>query len=376
MDDLCEVGKVSLSVEPTFEKWTIKELATPYYGHVAGDTAKALTLPKYQRNFVWTDQKRKELIHSLRNGFPIGTLIVRKTVGMTRIPRESGGFVEAETYELLDGLQRSTTLLLNRLNFLELIDAEDVEFILSNLKISVDALDEIALSLRNEPTKKTIPEVFATWMRSCHRIETFKPDSDSKVQYQVPVFDDTRFQTSELVEAIANDFEIDSVALTRALREKELWDSLLKVPSTTKHLFDISEKTIPVIVWEGDDQGAANIFERVNQGGVKLNRYQALAASWYSSKTDITTGQDLGKLASAALSTRPGGAIVEKHGKKTEQLDLYEALVGLSERLVLDHPYLFPPAKKPTDSGTSLSPIEKQGVNYYAFNIVDLFPIF
>ena len=46
--------------------------------------------------------------------------------------------------------------------------------------------------------------------------------------------------------------------------------------------------------------------------------------------------------------------------------------MGLSERLVVDHPYLFPPAKKPTVSETALSPIEKQGVNYYAFNIVAL----
>lgn len=365
-------GKVTVDNEPTYEKWAVKELATPYYGHVAGDTAKALTLPKYQRNFVWTDKKRKELVHSIRNGFPIGTLIVRKTSKTTKIPRDSVGVVEAETYELLDGLQRSTTLLLNRLNFLELIASEDVDLILNEISVPASKLQELILSLSKSGSKKALTEVIAVWMQSCHIMKKYTPDEENRIEYKVPVFDDTKFQTSEMVDAIADAFEVNSGELRASLTEAGLWEKLLKVPSKTKSLFDISEKTIPVIVWEGNDQGAAHIFERVNQGGVKLNRYQALAASWYSSITDITSGQELGKLASSALSTKPAGAIVEKHSKKSEKLDLYEALVGLSESLSNKHPYLFPPAKKSAASKTGLSPIEKPGVNYYAFNIVTL----
>lgn len=372
MTGLTNWGTLSAENEPAFEKWTVKEFATPYYGHVSGDTAKALTLPKYQRNFVWTDKKRKELIHSIRNGFPIGTLIVRKTSKTTKIPRDSVGFVEAETYELLDGLQRSTTLLLNRLNFLELISSDDVELVLEQLSISIGDIEAIILNLRSSGVKKNLSEVIAEWMQSCHVMRKFTPDEENRVEYKVPVFDDTKFQTSELVDAVSLAFEVNSGELKQALTEADLWEKMLKIPSKTKSLFDISDKAIPVIIWEGDDQGAAHIFERVNQGGVKLNRYQALAASWYSSVTDITSGQELGKLASAALSTKPAGAIVEKHGKKSEKLDLYESLVGLSESLATKHPFLFPPAKKSSAAKTGLSPIEKPGVNYYAFNIVTL----
>ena len=358
------------TTEPAFEQWTVKELATPYYGHVAGDSAKALTLPKYQRNFVWTDKKRKELINSLQQGFPIGTLIVRKTKTITRIPRETTGFVEAETYELLDGLQRSTTLLLNRLNFLELISPADVLEVAKEAELDLNLLREIVDSCEPKNAKKNLAEVIAAWMKSCHIQKSFKAQDDTNVEYKVPVFDDTQFQTSELADEIAKEFEIDPSRLKRELVDSQVWLKLLKVPNATKTLFDISDRKIPVIIWEGGDAGAADIFERVNQGGVKLNRYQALAASWYSSITDIRSSQELGKLASAALSTKPAGAIVEKHGKNSENLDLYEALVGLSESLSQKYPSLFPPASKGEASKAGLSPIEKPGVNYYAFNIV------
>lgn len=359
--------------DPAYEKWTIKELATPYYGAVTGDSAKALTLPKYQRNFVWSDKKRKELIDSIRQGFPIGTLIVRRVGAKTNIQRDGQEPIEAETYELLDGLQRSTTLLLHRLNFVELLDEKDVNLTLKSIGVDVGKLE---LACREAgtitPQETSASKVIATWLHSCSIQTEFEFGQLHKTTYSVNVFDEHKFQILDLLSALAENWGTNVIELKQALEDQGIYSSFVKFPGETKALFDIGNKKIPVIVWEGSDEGAASIFERVNQGGVKLNRYQSLAASWYKSVTDVKPGSELGLLAHSALSTPSGGAVVEKQTRNADNLDLYECLVGLSEMLSRDFPHIFTPAVKPGKESEGGSPLEKQGVNYYAFNITAL----
>jgi hypothetical protein len=356
--------------EPEFVSWSIKELATPYYGKVQEDSAKALTLPKYQRNFVWNSQKRKELIDSIRRGFPVGTLIVRKIDKMTEIERVDGHLIQSETFEVLDGLQRSTTLLLHRLNFLELIDEADVLNALQVLEIDYVELQkslEIKFGFDD-----SVAELIADWMKSCNKSQTFKYGVEKQTSFTVKVFDRDKFQILGLVKYFALTFKVSSSSVQDFLEELAVLDKFVRLPGHIEESFDIKNKKIPVIIWKGHDSGAASIFERVNQGGVKLNRYQSLAASWYNSTTDFSGNTDIGRKAQAALSTKIGGAIVEKHLRGAEQLDLYEALIGLSEILADDFPYLFPPANKPDKEDEEKSPLEKQGINYYAFNIAAL----
>jgi hypothetical protein len=356
--------------EPEFVQWSVKELATPYYGKVQEDSAKALTLPKYQRNFVWSDKKRKELIDSLRRGFPIGTLIVRRVNSLTSIERLDGKAINAETFELLDGLQRSTTLLLNRLNFLELIDENDVNEVFQEMGFDFSALEELLEESKTESKSKlNLSERIAEWMRDCNKLETTTFGSERLTTYSVKVFDRTKFQTLGLYEQLSKSYGIPFVELQKTIRDNGFDEALMAFPEEVSSKFEIKNKQIPVIIWEGTNVGAANIFERVNQGGVKLNRYQSLAATWYNTKTDLSGNSDIGRLANAALFTKAAGAVVEKHLRGSEALDLYEALVGISEKLARDFPYLFRPAEKSTNSNNESSPLEKQGANYYAFNI-------
>lgn len=356
--------------EPEFVSWSIKELATPYYGKVQEDSAKALTLPKYQRNFVWNSRKRKELIDSIRRGFPVGTLIVRRIDKSTDIERIDGHIIHAETFEVLDGLQRSTTLLLHRLNFLELIDELDVVAALEALNVKSNDLQK-----RVEDKfgyDRPVTELIAEWMRSCNKNQTFTHGVEKQTSFTVKVFDKDKFQILGLVKHLAAGFKTSGPSVQDFLEELEVLEKFVKLPGLIEATFDIKNKTIPVIIWKGSDSGAASIFERVNQGGVKLNRYQSLAASWYNTATDLLGNTDIGRKAQNALSTKVGGAIVEKHLRGTEPLDLYESLIGLSEQLAEDFPYLFPPASKPEKDAEERSPLEKQGINYYAFNIAAL----
>jgi hypothetical protein len=359
--------------DPVYEKWTIKELATPYYGTVSGDSAKALTLPKYQRNFVWSDKKRKELIDSIRQGFPIGTLIVRRVGSKTNIKRDGQEPIEADTFELLDGLQRSTTLLLHRLNFVELLDEKDVNLILNSIGVDVAKLEQACVEAGTiTPHETSASKVIATWLRSCSVPTEFEFGQIHKTTYTVNVFDEHKFQILDLLSSLAENWGTNVIELKQVLENQGVYSSFVKFPGETRAVFDIGNKKIPVIVWEGSDEGAASIFERVNQGGVKLNRYQSLAASWYKSVTNVKAGSELGVLAHSALSTPSGGAVVEKQTRNADNLDLYECLVGLSEMLARDFPHIFSPAAKPVKESAGSSPLEKQGVNYYAFNVTAL----
>lgn len=356
--------------EPEYVSWSIKELATPYYGKVQEDSAKALTLPKYQRNFVWNDKKRKELVDSIRRGFPVGTLIVRRIDETTEIERVDGLKIQAETFEVLDGLQRSTTLLLHRLNFLELIDEDDVLNAFSTLEIDPAEL-QASIKL-NFDYNSSVTELISEWMRTCNKPQTFTHGTDKQTSFTVKVYDQDKFQILGLVKHLGGALNVSPTKVQDFLEKSQVLDKLIRLPGLIESSFDIKNKKIPVIIWKGSDAGAANIFERVNQGGVKLNRYQSLAASWYNTTTDISSNTEIGRKAQNALSTKIGGAIVEKHLRGNEPMDLYEALIGLSEKLAEDFPYLFCPANKPEQLDVEKSPLEKQGINYYAFNIAAL----
>jgi hypothetical protein len=76
-----------------------------------------IQVPRFQRPFVWEDERRVELLRSLRAGIPIGSLLVWRTslnrlpsfesIAGLRIPKPTKG--QTISY-LLDGHQRLTTL--------------------------------------------------------------------------------------------------------------------------------------------------------------------------------------------------------------------------------------------------------------------------
>jgi hypothetical protein len=98
-----------------------------------------LALPDFQRDFVWEPSATRELIRSVMQSFPAGTLLLQHTGAKQFKPR---AFVEAPqltgepSYLVLDGQQRLTSLSLafagrgtHRyfLNLQELLDGEDLD---------------------------------------------------------------------------------------------------------------------------------------------------------------------------------------------------------------------------------------------------------
>lgn len=80
-----------------------------------------IRVPRFQRPFVWSDSQRLELLRSIRDNMPIGSLLVWRTVkfklasfpdiGPHSIPPISAGAPATGWQYLLDGHQRVSTLL-------------------------------------------------------------------------------------------------------------------------------------------------------------------------------------------------------------------------------------------------------------------------
>ncbi|MFL6373982.1 MAG: DUF262 domain-containing protein, partial [Pyrinomonadaceae bacterium] len=67
----------------------------------APEKKQRIIIPKFQRTLVWAKEQKKDLINSIKRGFPIGAILLYK-VG----DDEDG----TTRYNLIDGLQRSSTL--------------------------------------------------------------------------------------------------------------------------------------------------------------------------------------------------------------------------------------------------------------------------
>ena len=80
-----------------------------------GDPPDIWHLALVQRDEVWDQVRMRYLLDSLLNGYPIGSLLVCKTTGQSRVIRLEGGErvvaeADRDSWQLLDGQQRINAL--------------------------------------------------------------------------------------------------------------------------------------------------------------------------------------------------------------------------------------------------------------------------
>jgi hypothetical protein len=102
-------------------------MAKNVHGRLSTDTKDLRTLcdeiwkgevkvPQFQRRFVWKEQQALDLLDSVANNYPIGSLLLWKTKSKMRVERDIGAFKLPETDDVeptdyvLDGQQRLTVV--------------------------------------------------------------------------------------------------------------------------------------------------------------------------------------------------------------------------------------------------------------------------
>lgn len=115
---------------------------------------RQIVVPKFQRPFVWSDEQRLELMRSINEGLPIGSLMVWRTSvslatyrfpGSTEIPNKGSSESAVQQY-LLDGHQRVTTLYFA----LRPPDHEDGQITTTALDEDYPAVSQIYYDLRDQ----------------------------------------------------------------------------------------------------------------------------------------------------------------------------------------------------------------------------------
>jgi Protein of unknown function DUF262 len=210
-----------------------------------------LLVPRFQRPFVWLEEQQLELLRSIRQGIPIGSVMVWRTSNRRVACYRSLGPYQLETAAasgvrdyLLDGVQRLSTLYgaLHRPSRTESLETEDVYV---PLHACFDLRKRDFIFLDREPDE-----------------------------------DDPSLPLSIL---------LDSVALLRyqrGLASKHDGDSLVEESDRLAAAF--RQYKVPIIPIATEDLGLATLtFQRINSQGQKMSDYHMLHALTWSENFDL-----------------------------------------------------------------------------------------
>lgn len=249
-------------------------MKTPQYedknilmGHIIeGDM---INIPTYQRKLVWNAKRKELFLRNVLEGEPFGIILVKEK------KEEDSDRIK---YDLIDGLQRITTLLKFYNEPLEYLKPSDI-----NME-KIDKLVRQDLILKGETKNE----------------EEIKK---KKEEIQEKIF--------ECIKEKKENFEIMQILRT----ECELSDNnelniiINDIYSEFMDYIDIKNLNVRAINYKGKEENIPNVFYHLNTGGVQLTKYDTYAALW----NDIQFPVDDDELIEL---------VVEKYNKLQEESEL------------------------------------------------------
>ena len=217
------------------------------YEHLLYDDLKnSVSIPQFQRSLVWSDRQKDEFIRTVKEGRPFGSILVYKSM---------------EKYEIIDGLQRFTTL--------KNCEENPADYLKINEENYPEILDIVELvkgdipRLSDELLKKTI-------------IDSIKE-----------TLSNTSFSDQKLSRKIRKSI-VDRYADAIPTKTTDnIEDCILNMIQKWRDEIDFRILRIPTIIYTGDRSDLPDIFETINQKGTKLSRYQVFASTWDSVRLKI-----------------------------------------------------------------------------------------
>ncbi len=213
---------------------------TTYIKNLTDDIKKGeVKIPQFQRKFVWKEQQAIELIDSIANNYPIGSLLLWRTPTKLATERNIGNFKLPETDDLtptdyvLDGQQRITVIY----SCLGAPDSEEGFAVAYDL----DSRQFVPAPLQHNPILFPL-----RWLYETTKMLNFRTSLQS-----FPKHEEYQASLDTLISAFTN----------------------YKIPVVT--LKDLSlEEVCP-------------IFERINSSGTKLSMYDLMVAATWSRNFDL-----------------------------------------------------------------------------------------
>ncbi len=269
------------------------------------DLKSHITVPQFQRSLVWSKSQKDQFIQTVREGKPFGSILVYKSM---------------EKYEIIDGLQRFTTLRNYEENPAEYIDITSDNF---------PQITEIASII-----KSIIPST------QSERLERHIVDCIKTTLKTISLNDDLLVRT--IRDGIV-DYYGDAIPRQSC---NAIEDKIFLMAKIWRTDIDFKELKIPTIIYIGDGSDLPEIFEKLNTGGTKLSRYEVFASTWNSILLKIERSEYLEKIeelykkkcerTNLTISNYEEGII-----KKKKEISLYELCFAFGKVIKDKCPILF-----------------------------------
>ena len=217
----------------------------------------SIEIPRFQRGIVWSDKKKAEFIKTLKAGLPIGVLLLSQKETSTP---------QSEQFLVIDGLQRFSTM----------------KQYADNPFIYVD---------ESQITEEQIRQIIYADHQVTMNFSSYNDNEQKRV---------IDFIRSSLVQAIRSGKGKSLNSITTDARKKICSDALFYGCNTDdiqepifrcvdKFLADssINDIEIPLIIFHGNGADLAEIFQKLNQEGVRLTKYDVFAATWVDKTVTI-----------------------------------------------------------------------------------------
>lgn len=235
----------------TNETWTISDLIDAY--DPIPNKKRKIQVYRRQRSIVWNEEKKKRLIKSIKSGFPIGSVLLYKY--KDTVSGKDGN--NLTTYLIVDGLQRSSTILdynRNPTSYFEKYNLDDLK------------INEIIYILKKEVSGDALLKV---------NVESVK-DMLSQYIKKVTGFAETEgYSSFDVASYLAEQFNITSYDVIKNIT------NILKIMlKKIKDDADISNAEIPIIIYNGEAINLPDIFYNLNKEGTTLSKYDVYSATW------------------------------------------------------------------------------------------------
>lgn len=194
-----------------------------------------LTLPKFQRGYVWNKRNKIEFIYSLHKGYPFGALLTYQVS-----PNEKE--------ILLDGQQRWSTILdfqKNKASYFK--------------------------KLKPKVYKEKFAELNSWILDGSNQID--ENEFDRLLSSQVDLADWADEQMEKYKFCGKN--------------QKDIRDLIKSVQHIINEYLKVEDILIPRIRYTGDKGNIAQVFENLNKGGVQLSKFEIFAAAWTSTSIEL-----------------------------------------------------------------------------------------
>lgn len=282
--------------------FTVGQLVNATQEAPPGASNMRIEIPRFQRSLVWSDEQRTNLIESIHRGYPIGSLLLYKRAN----PKGEG-----ELFQVVDGLQRTSTL---------------VAYAKKPLAFAPITLfpSKVVTSVANllGTDESHVQRVVSDWMKETEELSSV-----------------AGFTSKKLAKRLLTEFEKDSHADIRDQVEDLLDPGL----DALRGEVDIKGIPVAVVTYNGDEADLPDIFERINQRGTKLNKYEVFAATWLNSETNVSSPEIRAAINNKYASLLNEGYSINglERDKSIQDFNLFEYLFGFGKVLVGSYPLLF-----------------------------------